>query len=110
MALSNQMFRSKLTADFVREEIQRDGKIITIRATLPIGRGWQGGQGAIDWINLGWRSADEYDAAQNSKKVEEERKAAIKAAEEKAEDERKAAAKAEDKPVDKPEKPEKKGK
>jgi hypothetical protein len=73
------LFRTKTTVEYVREEVQRDGKTIIIRADLPVGRGWNDGT-AIAWNNLGWQSASEYDAKKHKAMVDEEQKnAAIKA-------------------------------
>lgn len=63
---------SKQTVDMVREQ---NGKVI--RATLPVGRGWnQGNLGAIDWINLGWQSYDAWAEKKHQKEVEAKREAA----------------------------------
>ena len=95
--MPNQNMRSTQTVEMVREEVQRGGQKIVVRANLPIGRGWQSGAGTIDWINMGWRSADEYDAATHKKMVEAEQLAAKKLADEQAVVEKaEAAKKAED--------------
>jgi hypothetical protein len=46
----------------------KDGKV-ELDAELPHGRGWQHGNGVIDWINMGWIPYDQYMREKHTEEV-----------------------------------------
>ena len=66
-------FRSQQKARMIRMETQRDGSQRLHDAYLPIGRGWNAGNGVLDYINLGWMPYDQWAAEQHKKEVEAKR-------------------------------------
>jgi hypothetical protein len=75
--VNKRLMRSTERVHMIREETKHDGSIRTIEANLPIGRGWNQGNGVIDWINMGcgWRVYDEYMAEKHKAQVEAKRAA-----------------------------------
>ncbi len=68
------VFRSNKVVKAIR--MSKDaftGKPIEIVADLPIGRGWQSGNGFIDYYNLGWREYDKVQAEKAAKVAEDKR-------------------------------------
>jgi hypothetical protein len=63
------LMRSTQTVEYVREEKRRNGEVLVIRATMPVGLGYNDGT-AIFYNNLGWQSAAEYDARKHKEEVE----------------------------------------
>jgi hypothetical protein len=55
--------------EMVRVE-KRGDEVLEIRQMLPTAKvGWNQGNGVVDWINLGWQVAEEYDAKKHQEAV-----------------------------------------
>lgn len=72
---NNPLKRSKDTVKMIRTETLRDGKVIEIVADLPIGKGWNAGNGTIDWMNLniGWQPYDKFMSDKHEKAIAAEK-------------------------------------
>jgi hypothetical protein len=71
-------FRSQDKTLMVREYTDQKGVKQVFEALLPHGRGWNSGEGVIDWINMGWQTSEEYKAVKHRESVAAEQEDAIK--------------------------------
>ena len=70
VAKRDTLMRGTKTVKAIRTTRDHTGKECQIIADLTIGRGWQSGNGFIDYYNMGWREYDKYLTEQHDKEVQ----------------------------------------